>query len=65
MAWKLQKDHCREGHPFTPENTIRLKNGYRTCRICRNARAKQYRDLFKGGSGLIVRHQERPDATQG
>jgi hypothetical protein len=26
--------HCRRGHEFTPENTYRLKNGYRTCRAC-------------------------------
>jgi len=30
--------HCKHGHEFTPENTLRnKKTGYRFCRICHNA----------------------------
>jgi hypothetical protein len=31
------KTHCKYGHPFTPENTMRTKQGHwnkRRCRIC-------------------------------
>ena len=28
------KTHCVNGHPFTLENTIIRRNGYRDCRIC-------------------------------
>lgn len=30
--------HCKNGHEFTPENTIRRVAGYRLCRICNHAR---------------------------
>lgn len=38
--------HCRRGHTFTAANTIRRRNGSRTCRICLNA-------------GRRVKYQER------
>ena len=28
------KTHCRKGHPYTEENTVRYKNGRRVCRTC-------------------------------
>ena len=31
---------CRKGHPFSPANTYRDKNGWRVCRTCRNAASK-------------------------
>lgn len=31
------KTHCKHGHEFTEENTIRFGDGHRECRICRNA----------------------------
>lgn len=37
-------DHCPQGHDYTPENTLIRSDGYRACRICRQAkdqRAKQ------------------------
>jgi hypothetical protein len=30
-----EKRHCKHGHEFTPENTIRLRNGWRQCRECK------------------------------
>ncbi len=30
-------DHCRRGHAYTPENTIKRKDGERTCRECLRA----------------------------
>lgn len=33
------KTHCPSGHAYTAENTIRLKDGYRACRVCRQANA--------------------------
>lgn len=32
--WGQQKTHCRNGHPYTAENTVQRKDG-RLCRICR------------------------------
>jgi hypothetical protein len=31
------KNHCKNGHPYTPENTLYHVNGYRRCRECTNA----------------------------
>lgn len=39
--------HCRRGHEFTPENTIRKPEGRKTCRICRNARCRRRRAELK------------------
>lgn len=34
--------HCKQGHEFTPENTIvSPKTGWRTCRVCENARQRR------------------------
>jgi hypothetical protein len=33
------KTHCKNGHEFTPENTIVLRNGGRNCRTCNKERA--------------------------
>jgi hypothetical protein len=33
--WQVRKTHCKNGHEFTPENTvIRKDNGCRQCRAC-------------------------------
>jgi hypothetical protein len=37
---RAQREHsakCRNGHPRTPESTIRLKSGRIRCRVCNNA----------------------------
>lgn len=31
------KTHCERGHEFTPENTVRRRDGTRACRTCKNA----------------------------
>lgn len=31
------RTHCRRGHPFTEENTIRCRGAARVCRTCHNA----------------------------
>lgn len=33
------RTHCKRGHEFTEENTIRASDGGRRCRACRNMRA--------------------------
>lgn len=41
--------HCRQGHPYTPENTyIQPSNGARFCRVCQAARGKAFRARQKG-----------------
>jgi hypothetical protein len=36
---KNVRTHCFKGHEFSPENTIRARNGGRRCRRCRNESA--------------------------
>lgn len=46
-----RKTHCKRGHEFTPENTIRCPRG-RTCRTCVNeASNRRYRKLHPDGRG--------------
>lgn len=40
------KTHCKNGHEFTSENTIILKNLARKCRICRTKYNKEYREKY-------------------
>jgi hypothetical protein len=44
-----QKTHCIHGHAFTPENTyVRIDGtGRRICRICANARSREYKRSMK------------------
>jgi hypothetical protein len=37
-----RKDHCKRGHPYTPEN-IYYHKGKRYCRACRNLRPRERR----------------------
>jgi len=34
---------CRNGHEFTPWNTVRLRDGSRRCRMCRILRLREFR----------------------
>lgn len=45
----LARTHCRNGHPFTPENTYTRTDGYRTCRTCTLVNNKKWRDRRSGG----------------
>lgn len=42
-AKNRRKTHCKNGHEFTEENTLRRKDrpGHRECRECRNGRERQ------------------------
>jgi len=33
--WQQKKTHCPQGHPYTPENTYRTRQGGRQCCICK------------------------------
>lgn len=39
-----RRTHCRNGHEYTPENTVRPRPGARTCRICGLASRARYRE---------------------
>lgn len=39
--------HCRRGHEFTPENTIRQNSGRRACRECHKEVKRRYRARLK------------------
>ncbi len=43
------RETCMNGHPFTPENTVRHKSGSRSCRIClrRTKRAIYDKNIVK------------------
>lgn len=44
-----KKTHCKNGHEFTPENTMPQSGGQgRACRTCNNARAKAFYEAHKG-----------------
>lgn len=41
--YNAAKTHCRNGHEYTPENTVLdAHNGARRCRICEKAKAARY-----------------------
>jgi len=39
------KTHCIHGHEYTPENTYRTREGWRTCRTCKLAANRRHRLL--------------------
>lgn len=41
-------DVCSKGHPWTPENTIRRRNGARRCRTCTQAYERDYKKRTTG-----------------
>lgn len=50
--WQKSKTHCKWGHEFTPENTMRTRNG-RRCRECNRRFAREsYARLRNTYSGL-------------
>jgi hypothetical protein len=50
------KDSCPQGHPYSGENLIILKNGRRRCRTCHKANMARYR-AEKGKSNDNPRHR--------
>ena len=42
------KTHCKNGHEFTPENTMTHPRGGRQCRTCNNDRARKWYEANKG-----------------
>lgn len=42
-----KQSHCNRGHKFTPENTVNLWSGRRTCRICYNEGQRRRRNERK------------------
>lgn len=40
VAERAAKTHCPRGHEYTEANTIRSKQGWRSCRECNNARQR-------------------------
>ena len=43
-----RKTHCKNGHEFTPENTMPQTNGGRGCRTCNSERARAWYEANKG-----------------
>lgn len=47
---KKARSRCLKGHPYTPENVYKLKNGYRVCLTCRRSADKAWhknnRDIY-------------------
>lgn len=47
-SFKRVKTHCSGGHPYSQENTyIVPSKGWRRCRFCANARAREYQKRKK------------------
>lgn len=45
-ALAARATHCKRGHPFSPENTLRLRTrNERVCRTCKHIRAASLRRL--------------------
>jgi hypothetical protein len=42
MTWQKNKDECKHGHPFTPENTRIRRSGARSCIECGRIRSREY-----------------------
>lgn len=55
-----RQTHCKRGHPFDTDNTIRDPNGARRCRTCRDARnAKRHADPKPRRQRALLTHCRR------
>lgn len=63
-----RKNHCAQGHEFTPENTGLNARGYRQCQTCKNAKTKvyceKYRASAKGRARVLREERTRKAAAQ-
>lgn len=63
LKWR---ETCRQGHPRTPENTIRSGHNVGRCRLCRNGRqqkARGYEPTTPVAPREISRWTEHEDAV--
>jgi len=44
---KKARTNCPKGHPYSGDNLVITKRGWRACRICKNAAAAKYRARVK------------------
>jgi hypothetical protein len=49
-AINARKTHCKRGHEFTEENTVK-RNGTRSCRTCKNLFKRERRALNRALRG--------------
>lgn len=47
---RTKQPTCQRGHPWTAESTIIKPDGKRTCRICRNANARERQERQRWGA---------------
>lgn len=52
-ALQFRQDKCKNGHPFSPENTCFSKSGHRSCITCRRAWWKEYRKKRRNKNGKM------------
>jgi WhiB family redox-sensing transcriptional regulator len=59
------KTHCKNGHPYSPENTYTNSKGQRFCVACRNIRNKQYQQRKREelGDWLWVKQRQNGHLT--
>jgi hypothetical protein len=38
-----EKTHCPNGHPYTKDNLVQLKDGRRRCKICHRENVARHR----------------------
>lgn len=51
---KREQTHCKQGHPFTEENTYRRSEGGRKCRTCNSEAGKRFRRRNAGVAVAVL-----------
>ena len=57
-----EKTYCKHGHKYTPENTIRLGNGWRQCRECKRLSLRAWYE--KNRERIIAERKAKRKARQ-